>query len=77
MDYFKDKLFRCFNQDLKWHLLKNECRFLLVALDANSGDKFWLFERTPQFEKVLLDYKNKGKVQLSNEKKKEDKEIIL
>ena len=65
MDYFKDKLFRCFNQDLKWHLLKNGCHFLLVALDANSGDKFWLFERTSEFEKVLIDYK-KCKEKLSN-----------
>lgn len=59
LDYFKDKLYRCFNQDLKWHLLNNGCHFLIVASDCNSGDKFWLFERTEQFNEILQEYKNK------------------
>ena len=58
MAYFKDKLYRCFNQNLKWYLLNNGCHFLIVANDCNSGDKFWLFERTKQFNKILQEYKN-------------------
>ena len=59
MDYFKDKLYRCFNTDLKRHLLDRGCPFLMVCLDPNSKDKFWLFEKTNEFEKALIEYKNK------------------
>lgn len=59
MDYFHDKFYRCFNTDLKTHLLKNGCVFLMVCLDPNSKDKFWLFEKTNVFQNALKDYKTK------------------
>lgn len=55
MNYSKN-LYRCFDQKLKWHLLDGGCHFLMVALDANSHDKFWLFERTPLFEELLYQF---------------------
>ena len=62
MDYFKNKLYRCFNIELKTHLLKSGCVFLMVCLDPNSKDKFWLFEKTNEFQKALMEFKSKGKV---------------
>lgn len=59
MDYFQDKLYRCFNTDLKTYLLKSGCVFLMVCLDPNSKDKFWLFEKTEEFKKILEEYKTK------------------
>jgi len=29
----------------------------MVCLDPNSKDKFWLFEKTSEFEKALIEYK--------------------
>ena len=70
MDYFTGKLYRCFNQDLKWYLLNNGYHFLLIADDCKSRDRFWLFERSESFNKDLELYfeKKKGKVKLSSGK---------
>jgi len=53
----KEQFYRCFDQKLKWYLLENGCQFLLVARSTTSDDKFWLFERTGEFEELLMSYK--------------------
>jgi hypothetical protein len=53
----QEQLYRCFDQKLKWYLLDNGCKYLMVARSTTSDDKFWLFERTDNFEDLLKVYK--------------------
>lgn len=50
----------CFDQELKWYLLKNGCHYLFVAASAKSGDKFWLFENDIK-TKILIQLFKKQK----------------
>ena len=50
----------CFDQKLKWYLLDNDCKYLIIARSTTSDDKFWLFERTENFEDLLKIYKQEN-----------------
>lgn len=47
----------CFDQGLKWYLLKNGCHYLFVAASAKSGDKFWLFENNEKLNNLIKQFK--------------------
>lgn len=50
-----NSVFRCYSANFKDFLKRNGESWLVIALDVvEPHRKYWLFERTPTFEQLLL-----------------------
>ena len=50
------KLYRCFSNTQKLWLMEKGFRFEMIAKDPNTDVLFWIFMRSPEFNKALDEY---------------------
>jgi len=49
--------FYCYSKQLHDYLHKvNKVSYILTALHENTKNKFWLYEKTPELERMLNEY---------------------
>ena len=58
----KSKLYRCYDTNLKSHLLDCGFSYELIAKDIVSGKKMWLFIRKNDLEDEIKNWENKSPV---------------
>ena len=49
----RNDVYRCFSKNLKEFVMKNGCRYILIANDCVTGKQFHLFEKTEKFCELL------------------------
>lgn len=49
-------VYRCYSNCLKDFLVQHDVQFFLVAKDIVTGQKFYAFEKTPEFFMVLNEW---------------------
>jgi len=57
-----DKYFFCYSTNLHEFLrYEKGFKFILTALHDKTLKRFWLFEKTPELTKALIEYAERGK----------------
>lgn len=53
----KENFFFCYNRQMMLYLKSKGFSFILCAKHEVSDNKFWMFQKTPQLQKALDEYK--------------------
>lgn len=53
-------VYRCYSVNLMQYLTSNNIRYFLIAIDVVSHRKFWAYEKTDEFNKLLQIWINRN-----------------
>lgn len=72
-NYFMNNYFYCYNNQLKNWLVKKGRRYITEGVNKNSGSTFFLFEKSPELDEYINQYRiiqNKKRNKYKNKKSK-------